>query len=149
MQEIPFSRTDWQLVCDQTLAIVNASRVEDWALHASLVIELQYLLEDLRQKYGEHPVLLETEAGYLDDPILQRAKYQTAIELAVANKLATITIRMSYARLLIDEFDDIRQARKELQACNAEMLYSDDNDHKEEWAELMGRCVESSRINGL
>lgn len=47
-----------------SLAIVNATFADDRVLAASAFVELRAVLRDLRTRYGDHPVLAETEADF-------------------------------------------------------------------------------------
>jgi hypothetical protein len=140
MVSFPFTQSEWQRVQDASTPLVNATLADDNVLHASLLEELLVVLGELRERYGEHPILLETEADFCDDPVLQRDIYRRAIELAEPNGLPTFTIRMSIASLLLEHFNDPKQAETALAACKAEVLQHADRYEKREWMELMRRC---------
>jgi len=84
MKAFPFDPLEWQKVGDVAHSLVNASLADDSILHASLFAELLGVLEGLRQRYGEHPVLLETAADFCDDLVPQLDLYRSAIRLAEA-----------------------------------------------------------------
>jgi len=92
MSPFPFSSEDWDRVKDASIELVNASAADDPNLMASRFIELQAVLGDLRAKYGEHPILLETEADFCDDDAVALALYTRALKLAKANELPTNSI---------------------------------------------------------
>jgi hypothetical protein len=143
MDVFPFIQADWQRVEDASRAVTNATMADDAVLRASQFAELVAVLEELRERYGDHPILLETEADFLDDPSLQLHLYRSAIRLAEQNALPTFTIRISLARLLLEEFADPKQAEKELAACHWELSRYADDYEKNEWYELMSNCDEA------
>jgi hypothetical protein len=142
MDVFPFTQADWQRVEDASIPVTNAALADDAILHASYLVELQAVLEDLRDRYGDHPILLETEADFLDDPSLQLPLYRSAIRLAEQNDLPTFTIRISLAGLLLHELADPRQAKEELAACESELSRHADEWERKHWAELMRDCEE-------
>jgi hypothetical protein len=136
----PFSKDEWRRVTEAAYSLTNATLADDDALRASLFIVLMEVLDDLRQRHGEHPILIETAADFCDEPVDQRNMYLSAIELAEANGLPTLTIRVSLASLLLQDFNDPAQAMRELSACESEMEAHGDDFEKQEWAELMREC---------
>jgi hypothetical protein len=121
VEEFPFNQREWQEVADVSMSHTNATLADDAVLQASLYVELQEVLDKLRRKYGEHPILIETAADFGDDATERRDMYRSAVRLAEANGLPTFTIRISLGRLLLQEFDDPTQAAQELSACEAEL----------------------------
>ena len=117
------------------LPIVNATLIEDSVLHDSHVVALLDILAALRQRYGEHPVLLETEADFTENDEDRLALYRKAIRLADADGLPTLSIRLSLAQLLLDS-GRASEARIELLACEQEARGADDFD-KASWEELV------------
>jgi hypothetical protein len=140
MEVFPFSKCDWSRVGDAARAVVNATLAEDAVVRASKLEDLRLVLTELRLKYGDHPVLLETEADFSDDPEERRVLYQAAIRRARRAKLATYSARMALARVLLDEFDDPDEALAELRACENELAAQADEAERQEWAELVARC---------
>lgn len=139
MEVFPFSTDDWSRVNGMAREIVNASLMDDDALSASKKEHLRELLAELRDRYGEHPILLETEADFEDDPQLQAKRYFTAIALAESNFLPTYTKRISLAELLIDELQDPAGAAQQLAACEQEVLEQGDEYERQQWRELLCR----------
>jgi hypothetical protein len=140
MEVFPFTEADWQRVKDATLAVLNASLADDAVLRASQFVEVAAVLEDLRARYGDHPILLETEADFLDQPSLRLDLYRSAIRLAEQNALPTFAIRISLARVLLEDFADPKEAAKELGVCRLELSRNADEWEKNEWCELMDKC---------
>jgi hypothetical protein len=143
MDDFPFKQADWQRVDDVSTDVTNAALADDAVLRASQFAELVAVLEELRERYGDHPILLETEADFLDEPSLRVDLYRSAIRLAEQNALPTFTIRIALARVLLDEFADPKQAEKELAACHSELSRYADEYEKNEWCELMSKCEEN------
>jgi hypothetical protein len=142
MDTFPFTKAEWQKVKDASLAVVNASLAKDDLLRASNFEGLLVVLEELRNRYGEHPILLETEADFEDDFSAQTNKYRLAIQLAENHALPTFTMRISLARLLLQDFNDPIQAAGELELCSSELSRNVDDSDKKEWTELMHECKE-------
>jgi hypothetical protein len=94
---------------------------EDAVLHAACFEELRCVLAELRDKYGDHAVLRETEADFADDPRERRELYEAAERLALRAGLVTYSIRTALARLLLEEFGDPIAAREKLMACEPEL----------------------------
>jgi hypothetical protein len=95
MEIFPFTQADWQPVQDASAALVNATLAEDAVLQASQFAELEAVLKELRERYGDHPILLETEANFLDDPSLQGNRCQ------FTGKSVSIHVPLSMARKMI------------------------------------------------
>jgi hypothetical protein len=124
-------------------ALTNATLKDDDVVRESLFVELVTELHALRERYGNHPILVETEADFCDDPLLQRNGYRLAIRLAESNGLPTFSIRMSLADLLLTYFDDSTEAAHELRACEPELATQSDEWDMQEWSSLMRRCEEN------
>jgi hypothetical protein len=142
MEAFPFSRPEWQTVQNITGSIVNASAMNDNVLMDSSFAELVIILEELRERHGNHPILLETTADFCGDPLLQLDLYRSAIHLAEDNNLPTCTIRISLAEVLLEKFNDRDQAARELSACESEVISNADDSEQQTWAELMKQCTE-------
>jgi hypothetical protein len=99
----PFTQTEWSRVGDAAFPLVNASYAGDDVLHALLFVELQHVLAELRDRYGDHPVLLETEADFTVENGERRSLYRRAIEIANRHGLPTLSMRLAVARMLIDD----------------------------------------------
>lgn len=141
MNPFPFSEIEWEQVRQASHSVLNATLADDVVLRASKLIDLQDVLDHLRARYGEHPILDETEADFLDDPSMQLDKYRSAIRLANENSLPTLSIGLSLARMLVEEFADLAQAEKELTECQPELDGNVDQSQNDEWTNLMKTCV--------
>lgn len=146
MDDFPFTQADWQRVQDATLAVTNATLADDAVLRASHFAELVAVLKELRERYGDHPILRETEADFLDEPSLQQDVYRLAIRSAEQNALPTLSIRIALARVLLEDFAEPKQAARELAACRSELSSNADESGKKEWYELMSKCEQ--RLQG-
>jgi hypothetical protein len=140
MDEFPFSQEEWSEVEDASRAIVDSLFAGDDILQASNFVLLQITLEQLKKKYGTHPVLLETEADFIDDVESQLHLYENAIRAAQENSLPTYSIRISVARILFEECNDPAKALHELLTCESEIDSSADNDDRAAWSELVAAC---------
>lgn len=143
MEPFPFSRHEWERVSEAARAITNATLADDDVLRASQFIELQTVLDDLRARHGEHPVLIETEADFEDDVVRQLSLYRAAVQLAEQHDLPTLSIRIFLARVLLEAFDDSKAAARELEACRGELATNGDDWDRKEWSELLGLCQRS------
>ena len=124
------------IVSAATHALVNASLADDLVLGESLFQELVEVLDELRANWGDHPVLLETQADFHDEPTQRVELYRDALQLAEQHRLPTFTVRLSLARVLLDEFDDSRLAKIELIACQPDVVKNGDDGDRLEWAAL-------------
>ena len=143
MEMFPFTPADWITVQAASHAVLNATLADDDVLAESYFNNLMMVLNELCGKYGEHPVLIETEADFADDPVQQVIRYRCALRLAEAHQLPTLSIRLSLARVLLEHFGDSSVARNELMACQHEMAENVDRSTKSEWSELLAQCGES------
>ena len=137
MDAFPFTKAEWDAVGHAALPVVNAGLVDDDVLRASHLVGLLDVLAQLRARYGDHPVLLETEADFLEDHGERLRLYQQAVCNAVANGLPTLSIRLSLARLLL-EMGRRSAARDELFACEGEVCEGDESE-RAQWAELVAQ----------
>lgn len=140
MDEFPFSEDEWKATSDASLQIVNATFVKDEILREASFVELRAVLEELRDRHGEHPVLLETEADFTHDAESKAALYERAKSLALQHGLPTFTIRISLAGVLLEELKRAAAARAELLACREEMEEGDDDWFRDQWRELLTSC---------
>ena len=134
MKAFPFSEAEWATVREAALGVTNGALANDPVVQASHVFSLRRILAQLRGRYGDHPVLLETEADFADDDVERVSLYRQAIETATAHRMPTLSIRMSLARVLL-EGDQASQAMAELSACAGELAQADAAE-RSEWAEL-------------
>jgi hypothetical protein len=140
LSPFPFSESEWDRVNKAAAAVTNATLQDDDVLAASKLVELQLLLASLRDVHGEHPILLETEADFLNDPAERRELYLQAIDGALHGKIPTYTIRISLAALLLDSFVDCDAARNELMACKVEVMELGDSGEQLQWNQLLQMC---------
>ena len=99
MHEFPFSSDEWDAVSEYTNAVLNATLMDDEILRASKFVELQELLGAMRAKYGDHPVLLETEADFCNESETRLLLYEAALEIAALEKLPAYTIHLELAQM--------------------------------------------------
>jgi hypothetical protein len=135
VEAFPFTKAEWDAVGDAALPVVNAGMADDPVLRASHLVGLLDVLAVLRGRYGDHPVLLETEADFAEDDASRATLYRRAAAVAEANGLPTLSIRLSLARLLLD-LGQPAAARDELLACQDELGGGDESD-RAAWAELV------------
>jgi hypothetical protein len=135
VEAFPFTEAEWAAVRDAALPVVNAALADDAALRASHLIGLLDVLSRLRARYGDHPVLLETEADFADDEAERARLYRVAVDIALAHGLPTLSIRLSLARMLLDGGKPAA-AREELRACEGEVGEADESEQAS-WAEMI------------
>ena len=140
MDPFPFTESEWSRVSDATLAITNATLADDEVMRESHFVELQIVLSGLRRIYGDHPVLLETEADFTSEAIEQVAIYERAKHAALVRGLPTLSIRVALARALLDELNDAHRAYEELMACAGEVEDTDEDWTRQWWTELHAKC---------
>jgi hypothetical protein len=146
MDPWPFEDEEWDEISELTHRLTNSTLADDQILHGSIHRELIERLCELMEKYGEHPVLLETLADFAEDPNERLSLYWKALKLSVKHEMPTLTIRIFLAELLIEEFQDAKEARQVLKDGEDEFL---DREEEPEWvskfAELWWQCrVEKS-----
>ncbi len=101
MLPFPFRSADWDRVKNASIELVNASAADDPSLMASLFVKLQAVLGELRAKYGEHPILLETEADFCEEEVESLELYRRALALADAHQLPKDSIQSSLHACLL------------------------------------------------
>lgn len=139
MEPFPFTQAEWDAVRRASLAVASGRPHHDLDPPESRPPGLREVLAGLRVRYGEHPVLLETEADLLTDDDAERvALYQRAADIAAALGLPTRSIRLSLAESLLD-LDRRAAAVAELAACERELPDGDEWE-RQEWAELVARA---------
>ncbi len=135
MEAFPFTEAEWADVKDATLLVINATLSDDRVLHASHRIGLFDVLEALKTRYGNHPVLLETKADFTADDEECTELYLRAIHIAEEYSLPTLSIRLSLSRLLLDG-DNILDAKKQLLVCEGELDQGDPYE-RASWEEMI------------
>ncbi len=138
MEAFPFTDAEWDAIKGAALPVVNASLAEDLPLRASALVELLDKLDGLRARYGDHPVLLETQADFSDENPERVALYRRAAAVAEAHRLPTLSIRLSLAELLLDGGEGWAAAA-ELLACKEEAAKADKFEQAW-WADLATRA---------
>jgi hypothetical protein len=141
----PFMAEEWSRVSETALVVVNATFAEDDVLRASGFEEMRCLLHKLREKYGQHPALLETEADFTDEPAERIALYEQAREVALAGGWVTYSIRIALASVLLEDLGDVGRALRELLACRDEIRLAGDKAHQQEWRRLQKECTRRIR----
>lgn len=147
MNTFPFSEAEWSNVEEAARAIVEATSIEDEILEAAQTARLEALLEDLRARYGEHPILLETKADFTNDVGERMALYERAKGISLANGLPTLSIRLSMARVFLDELGQPAAARRELLGCHPELDSDPDTSIRREWTELLAQATRRALIS--
>src|SRR5688572_22616471 len=84
-------------------AVTEAAQAGDALGRAARFADLRAILSELRARHGNQPLLLETEADFTPDPLAAADLYVLAERAAAERGLPTLTIRLSLARLLVDE----------------------------------------------
>ncbi len=135
MEAFPFTKSEWTAVSDATLPVVNAGLAEDAVLRAFYLVGLIDVLAGLRVRYGDHPVLLETEADFAEGDGERVTLYQRAAGIAAAHGLPTLSIRLSLARVLLD-LGQPAEAANELSLCESELTDTDDSE-RTSWSDLV------------
>jgi hypothetical protein len=135
MEAFPFTEAEWAPVKSAALSILNAHSAGDEVLWTSLRLDMLDLLAGLRERHGDHPVLLETVADYTDDDTERAVLYRQAVDIAAANGLPTLSTRLFFARVLLD-LGQPEAARKELRACEGEARDGSERE-RAEWADLL------------
>jgi hypothetical protein len=136
MDRFPFSKREWKAVRTAAAGVAEASGPSQRSVRFD---ELRAALGGLRDKYGDHPVLIETEADFTADPALAAKLYRAAELYAAANGLPTLSIRLSLAKLLLEELADVQEARAALIACRDELPDAAAT-QCETWNALLAEC---------
>jgi len=137
MDAFPFTNSDWNRVKDATYPIVNATLADDDTVADSLFIGLKETLHELRCSYGDHPILLETEADFCSDPDESIRIYSKALNIATKFNLPTDSICLSYTRALIDSERNLNEALTLLESCREQVYANADKTDIAEHEELM------------
>jgi hypothetical protein len=145
MHRFPFSKKEWRSIRDSAKAVAEAAHAGETDRRATRFVELQMLLKGLRDRHGDHPALLETEADFMPDAPTAVAMYQKAGETAALHGLPAPSIRISLARLLLHEMADPSGARDTLMAGRAELVDARSVECSA-WAALLVECDQHSPI---
>jgi GH25 family lysozyme M1 (1,4-beta-N-acetylmuramidase) len=74
--------SDWDIIHDIAIEVVNASSMSDDILMASKNQRMLDQLAEFHKKYGDHPAILATIADYLDDENERKGMYLKALSIA-------------------------------------------------------------------
>ncbi len=140
MDDFPFKQEEWRKVQEASHDVMSATLADDPILRQSSMMELERILNDLQSRYGDHPILRETLADFHEDAKSQVALYRSALEVAQRNQLPTLSIRMSLARVLLEDCGEHGAAAQELTACQNELKEHGDEADLREWSQLLSRC---------
>jgi hypothetical protein len=94
---------------------------------------------ELRQRYGTHPLFFELEADFTQSPRDAADLYVWAERAALQHGLPTLSIRLSLAKLLIEELNRANLARETLLACQEELPMANERQCAA-WAALLAKC---------
>lgn len=139
MDPFPLTDEEWRALQDAALAVTNAALAGDTLLRESHFQELAATLAQLRGRYGNHPLLLETLADHTDDEAERVRLYRQAVGVAARHGIITYTIRLSLAEVLLDR-GEAEAAQVELDACHDEVTALGDRSDRKNWEQLRRRC---------
>jgi hypothetical protein len=139
MERFPFSKREWRVVRDAAREVADATSGALPSRRAARWADFKAALTALHDKHGEHPALLETEADFTSDPPAAVALYRRAEELAVGHALPTLSIRISLARLLLEDLGQPAAARAALVACQPELSAAGPIEDQT-WNALLAEC---------
>ncbi len=134
------TEAEWNPLKDLANSILNAFYADDEVLEASLRLEMRNLVAGLQERYGDHPVLLETMADYMEDAAERTLLYRRAVELAEAHGLPTLSIRLTLAQVLVHDLGHSVAALEELRACANDASDGSEMD-RGEWASLLANAA--------
>jgi hypothetical protein len=134
MMPFPFTEVEWAAVREAVLQVDNSGLADDEVLRASHLASLLDVLAMLRTRYGDHPVLVETEADFTEDDYERVALYHRAAATALDNGLPTLSIRLSLAEVLLELGRPV-EAAAELLACEPDLVNCDESE-RASWSEL-------------
>jgi hypothetical protein len=139
MAKSAMTEHDWAAVRAAARAISALSAADTPRLRAARFADLQAVLAKLRRRYGDLPALFETEADFTLAPAAAVALYRRAEQVALIHGLPTVSIRVSLARLLLNELGHPAAARAALLACSDELPGAAEADC-DAWSQLLTRC---------
>lgn len=135
MDKFPFSKDEWDeliaISCDMANEVFRYDNVSP-----ELFSNFRSKIKKLINKYGKHPLLLETLANHSDDLEERKKLYSEALDLAVKFGLPTLTIRISFARLYSEDIEDDSKAIQILEPAMKEIEDHDDENDLEEYFDL-------------
>lgn len=75
-------KSDWNRVHELACDIVNASSIDDQILVDTIRESLFSVLEELEEKYGEHPSIIATRGDFSESGDEAMVHFQKALKLA-------------------------------------------------------------------
>lgn len=146
MKRWPFTPDEWKTVQRLVLKCVYSTETDGQEFEYQIALRrLRRGLRRLRDKYGCHPVLLETLADSDVDETRSIPLYRRALRLALRYKMETHTIRLALAGALQSLDPACHEAEELLRQCKAEVWESGDEYYIGEWirlSEKRGLCEE-------
>jgi hypothetical protein len=137
--ELPYSAEEWDAIQWAAGAVTAAAQAGDPEARAARFADFQSILNEVRQRHGHHPILWELEADFTTDPRAAAELYVRAERAADDMRRSTVSIRLSLARLLVDEMGQPEGAKLTLQSCIDELPHAT-NAQCAVWAELLAKC---------
>jgi hypothetical protein len=143
MDDFALTEDEWDMVQWAAGAVTTAAQANDPERRAARFADLRAILSELRGRKGNHPILWETEADFTLEPRPAADLYVRAERAAVERRLPTLTIRLSLARLLIDEMGRPAAGRATLLACADELPQASEAQCAA-WSALLAACTPDS-----
>ena len=137
--DLPYSAEEWDAIQWAARAVTRAAQAGDPEGRAARFADFQSILTEVRQRHGHHPVLWELEGDFTTDPRAAAELYVRAERASEAMGRSTVTVRLSLARLLVDEMGQPEGAKLTLQSCIDELPRAT-NAQCALWAELLAKC---------
>jgi hypothetical protein len=139
MDELALTDDEWDAIHWAARGVTAATEAGDAVGRATRYADLRAILSQLRDRHGDHPKLFEMEADFTLDVREAADLYVLAERAAVERGLPTITIRLSLAKLLLEEMKRPIAARATLVACQEELPMATDAQCAI-WAALLAAC---------
>src|SRR5687767_6567156 len=121
-------------------AVSEAAKAGDEPRRKARFADLCSILLELRQRYGTHPLFFELEADFTQNPRDAADLYVWAERTALLHGLPTLSIRLSLARLLIEELGRSALGRETLLACQDELPLANERQCAA-WNNLLAKCT--------
>jgi hypothetical protein len=147
MDELALTEEEWDMVQWAAGAVTAAAQANDPERRAARFADLRAILAELRGRKGNHPILWETEADFTPDPRVAADLYVRAERAAVDRRLPTLTIRLSLAKLLVEEMRRPAAARETLLACSDELPHASVAQCAT-WSALLEACTPDAPAEG-
>ena len=140
MEEFPFTDEEWDRVSEAALPVVNAGLADDMVLRESAIVHLWEVLDDLERKFGQHPVIVETRADFVDDERERIRLYTIARIEAERMHIPIHTIQISLADVYVEFLDDPDQAIIELNRCAEDVAAFGHEHERKDFDKLKKKC---------